>query len=314
MDLKQFLAQAKKPEFWATPQAIVFRGEGYPVLFFTRLFAFLRGQGAPARQTLLMATTPPPEVQRTLAQSFLGTSNVYWLGEVPLKPTKKDEKLLAYIGNYQGPHTIAYFVHNDAKGVGQHALQVLLPAGLSEHRFREMGTLLCGEQVLRQGEVIAQVFMQSMEIELDVACMLYDYLELLSARTAPSFTAQLSKIIQPQTSLHALSKAFFERKGREFFSLWSQVKGNYSDMFWLTFFSEQLWQACHVVGLQRAGKLHDAKRVGYRLPFSFFKTTWRKVNPHKLAKAHALLYQGDYALKRGSSFPVLDYFFSKHFS
>ncbi len=314
MDFKQFLAQASQPQFWQTPKAIVFRGESYPVLFFARLFTHLQEQGMPKRDTLVLSTTPPVEVQRTLAQSFLGQSNVYWLGEAPAKPTKKDEKLLDYLAHYAGPHTIAYFVHTDAKGVGPQALQVTLPQGLSERRFRELGKLFAGDGALRHGDVITKVYMHSMEIGLDAACMLYDYLELLGTRSADAFIAQLPKILEPQTSLHALSKAFLECKGREFFTLWSQVQGNYSTMFWLTFFSEQLWQAYHVVGLQQAGKLHDAKRVGYRLPFSFFKTTWRKVQPQILAKEHALLYQGDFAIKQGSSFPVLDYFFSAHFS
>ncbi len=314
MDLKQFLAQASKPEFWAAPRSIVFRGDSYPVLFFARLFSHLQKNGMPKRETLVLATTQPVETERTLAQSFLGQSNVYWLGEAPAKPTKKDEKLLGYLEHYAGPHTIAYFVHTDAKGIGPHALQVTLPKGLSEHRFRDLGNTFASGSALRHNDVIAKIFMHSMEIGLDAACMLYDYLELLSARTAGDFMTQLPKILEPQTSLHALSKAFFERKGREFFSLWSQVQGNYSTMFWLTFFSQQLWQAYHVVKLQQAGKLHDAKRVGYRLPFSFFKTTWRKVQPNALAQEHALLYQGDYAIKQGSSFPVLDYFFSAHFS
>ncbi len=313
-DLKQFLQDGTNPEFWSKNRAIVFRGEGYPVLFLSRLFSFLQSQGAPKHETLLLATTQPAELQRTLAQSFLGQANLYWLGEAPAKPTKKDEKVLSYLATYDGPHTIAYFVHTDSKGVGPHALQVSLPNGLSEHRFRDLGKLLATEKALRHRDVIAKTFMHSMEIGLDVACMLYDYLELLSAKTADAFSAQLPKILEPQTSLHALSRAFFEGKGREFFGLWSQVQGNYSTMFWLTFFSEQLWQAYHAVHLQRAGKFHDAKRVGYRLPFSFFKTTWRKVQPDALVREHALLYEGDFAIKQGRTFPVLDYFFAQHFS
>jgi hypothetical protein len=98
-----------------------------------------------------------------------------------------------------------------------------------------------------------------------------------------------------------LSQALFDRKSRQFFLQWQRVSLIYPPQFWISFWSEQLWRACSYIQLQKDGKRDEAKKIGYRLPFSFLNNAWRTYSIGELQQAHSLLYDIDYHLKQGGN-------------
>jgi DNA polymerase III delta subunit len=120
----------------------------------------------------------------------------------------------------------------------------------------------------------------------------------------------LPDMIVPELSLFSLSQALFDRKPSSFFKLWKQFSQKYSVPFWITFWSEQLWRAYCYVRLQKNGKEAEAKKIGYRLPFSFLNRSWRNYTLEELKTYHHLLYEIDYQVKNGGSAYALDLFYA----
>jgi len=57
----------------------------------------------------------------------------------------------------------------------------------------------------------------------------------------------------------------------------------------------------------------QAKKMSLGLPFSFTKGYWQDFSQQELINEYSFLYRSDCALKLGSTFPLLDLFYSKHF-
>jgi hypothetical protein len=105
--------------------------------------------------------------------------------------------------------------------------------------------------------------------------------------------------VTPQASLFALSDAIFQKNKKLALPLWHSVRDTFSIQFWLSFWSEQTWRAYWYIILMRAGRVSDAKKIAYRLPYSFIQKVWRQYDPNALIKAHAFLYDIDSASKNG---------------
>jgi hypothetical protein len=58
----------------------------------------------------------------------------------------------------------------------------------------------------------------------------------------------------------------------------------------------------------------NAKKMSYRLPYSFINKDWQRVQIDELVECYEFLYQIDYAIKTGSTFCSLDLFFAHYFA
>ena len=151
-------------------------------------------------------------------------------------------------------------------------------------------------------------------LPLDTACMLMRYGELIGGRRFSAFTHLLPRIIEPAHSLSDLAQQFFARDAQAFFNLWATVGDLYAPIFWVTFFSEQLWQAHGAHEALTQGNLMKAKKIGWRLPFQFLRGSWKKYSSRELANTHQMLYEIDFGIKSGSLMPSLELFFTRHFT
>ena len=149
---------------------------------------------------------------------------------------------------------------------------------------------------------------------LDVACMLMKYFELINVRYADEFNNYLSPILGAQISLYALSDAFFSKKEKLFFDLWQDIDSGYSDMFWISFWSDQVFRAYYVVKFLEQKDFVKAKRSSFRLPYNFMKKDYKQFTLEKLANYYEFLFNIDFAIKKGSSFCSLDLFYLNHFA
>lgn len=92
------------------------------------------------------------------------------------------------------------------------------------------------------------------------------------------------------------------------------MQDDYPAQFWIAFWSEQLVKAYGFVLYSQQKNYSAAKKISYRLPFSFTKTDWKKIDQHELVRAHHFLYFYDFHIKNGGTDRMFDLFYSNFFT
>jgi hypothetical protein len=121
-------------------------------------------------------------------------------------------------------------------------------------------------------------------------------------------------VVAPAQSMFNLSTYLFQKNGDKFFELWKRIAESYSAPFWVAFWSEQLWRASMFVTLNKQRKYNDARKIAFRLPFSFINRDWHNYSADELAAAHDFIYRLDGRLKNGGSDIGLDLFYAQFLS
>jgi len=312
-----FLHEAQEQSFWQKNSVYLFKGETYPALFFQELFSLMR-----KNENVIFQRLSPEmdgELLAHLQQSFLGQKVAYWLAnKTPNIKGKKSQhaKIMDFLVNYTGPHTIAFFVQSDvvvSTKKNNNLCIVELPSKISLNELDELGSFLSlfVQQAKRQ---LLNSFLSNQAIfSLDAACMLLYYLQVTRIRSIPELKQYAKHFIEEDMSLYTLSRLFWAKQAKEFFSFWENACEQYPPLFWVAYWSEQLWNAYFFVRLARQDNIKEAYRYAYRLPFSFKRADWRSCSLKELQCAHAFLYEIDFAFKRGSSFCSLDLFYNNYF-
>jgi hypothetical protein len=57
------------------------------------------------------------------------------------------------------------------------------------------------------------------------------------------------------------------------------------------------------------GDYAEAKKVGYKLPFSFIQRDWKNHSIEELKQAHQGIYELDYRIKNGGDESFLEHFY-----
>jgi hypothetical protein len=74
-----------------------------------------------------------------------------------------------------------------------------------------------------------------------------------------------------------------------------------------------MFRAFYYVSYRRQQQMVEAKKVGFKLPFSFLRADWQRYQPDFLARVHNELYMIDGNLKRGGSVVQLERIFIPFF-
>jgi len=314
MNFNDFLKKASSPTLWRT-SSIYFNGKSYPHLFCSQLFSFLECKKIlPAHPTYL--SLDGPEGIASLHQSFLGERLTYWLGDVSERICSKNKKKVVDLFSYSGPHTLIFFVQGEVslsrKGSAE---SIEIPDQIDRNLFERLLLFFEKKGIKEKRELIESIFAQSPTLSLESACRLIDYFDVVNPRLKNEFSARyVAWLVEPTASLFTLSEYFFARREKAFFELWKTLHENYPPLFWIAFWSEQIWRAHFVVMFLQDNNITQARSMSRRLPFSFIKTLWKKHSLQDLSAAHDFLYKADYAAKTGSTFCTLDLFFANHFN
>lgn len=162
--------------------------------------------------------------------------------------------------------------------------------------------------------VLQKIFAKTGVLSLEQAVRLTDYALVLGARHQEAFVSNWLHIIaKPESSLFQLSSALFARDTRSFWTQWKQITPDYEFPFWLSYFSDQFFRAYFFLVYRQEGNLELAKKISYRLPFSFIQRDFRKHTPAQLLAAHTRLCELDHHLKTGGSTVALESVFTKFF-
>ncbi len=314
MEITEFFA--KSASVLAENNSVVlFTGKSYSPLFFDRLLIFIQKiVDQPLKKINLESDLS--EIQISLHTTFLGQTQIYWFGDLSLISSKKKRSdWIKFVQTYQGPHRIVGFVAEEdrleapiARGV-----EIAIQESYTSDQIRKISLLYNAIKPEVAVQFFTKLYRINKEYSLDQICLLQDYAGLLGKNMDSFFDAWVEKLIVSDISLFYLSQLFFEKKAEEFFVKWSQIRPYYSDQFWTTFFSEQLFKSYFYVQWQ--GRVPaEQKQISFGLPFSFLKQDWKLYTTFELQAAHQKMYEIDLALKSGGSPYRLDAFFALFFA
>lgn len=315
MKFLNFLLQVHQNKAFPTAQLVCFRGQrNYPLLFFSLLFSWLKKKEC--YQIVFVDVDEQKEslIRARLATSFLGTSIFYWFGNLAKLNYKIQERWITYLQEYRGPHTIAFFITEDISfSFTQKTVIVNIPDAVSREEMIMLQQLLPTISSTWNKQFLQQLEKKHKNIPLDLSCLLIHYALLIGKNSDTFFTAWLDYIMPLQTSLFLLSQHFFAKNTRLFFAEWLRMQNNYNPQFWIAFWSEQLWRAALWVDLVGNKSYTEAKKIQFKLPFSFIKRDWKNYHADELQHAHQFVTTVDYHLKNNGSSCALDLFYSKFF-
>lgn len=314
MDFIAFLHQSRTPEFWKRSTRIGFTGKEYPILFFSDFFKQKTDQLSPLYSGVTyldLQNAVRNESMASLETTFLGMRSLYWLKNISELNSASKKEWLSYISGYQGPHSLIFFVGADDAEFDD---TITIPATVDIQLFTQLLIFFAGNAAAeRSAQAVQTLYARRTALSVDNACSMIRYIALIGNQYQAFFDNWLDMCIVPETSLFTLSQHFFARAPQKFFATWKSIAPHYGEQFWITFWSEQLWRAYHVVDYLQQSRFVEAKSISYRLPFSLMQGDWRKLTLSELQQAHAFMYTIDLSLKNGGDAGVLDLFYSKFF-
>lgn len=311
MNLHNFLQEIStgNTTFFQEKPVICFVAKEYPLLFFSLIKKIINGTNPELLQSI-DSSHKLADLKAQCETHFLGMHRVYWFGDSNSLPKAMHKKWVSYFSLYAGPNTIMFFAQKDSITKRSKQWSVIeLPDLVDKKLFTILLALYGSENKL----FVKQLFAKENKFTLDTACLFAQYAQLIGKNTDDFFSTWFNRLHVSDTSLFLLSQYFFAKDKNKFYHLWARVYDQFSPPFWTTFWSEQLWRSAQFTQSMQIGDRLKAKRISYKLPFSFINRDWRNFKTKELAHAHDALYRCDYALKNGAQPYVFDVFYTKFF-
>ncbi len=313
MNLSTALATLLIKDYQQYPVCIFTYENEYPVLFFTALLQRLSQSQEIVFKNISSTLEDRTLLETELQTTFLGQTHTLWIGTLSgISQAAEKTKILNILSAYKGPHrllgciaakdvtksfTSTFFINIDQELSSQDK-DVLI-------RFLYPSLTYASIQKIAGG-------ISSFKT-IDSLIILAHYAMVLGKNTDAFVKDWLPKIIVPESSLFALSQYFFSKKTVSFWNAWNVIKHEYPVTFWTVFWSEQFWRAYYVVLMQQHSNIIEARKMAYRLPFSFIQKDWRDTSLQELSSAHTMLYEIEWRIKNGGSEEHFDLLFSRFF-
>jgi len=318
LECADFLSQATTKDFWSQANLFCFCGNEYPSGFFSAMMTHLKKKDIfpfPYAR-VFFEDTDPNLIGANLSQSILGSTSFFWLGDITVsKPNKQEQKLLDFILAYKGPHTLAFFI-SKGKALpteGKRTIVVnidqAVPASAGICAVQAMGVVFDAQK----RAAFSSFFNKTKLLSLDAICLLAMHLDVMSLKSLESDPGYLDRLINSPETLTTLAQCFFAKQPAAFFKIWQSMHHQYPEIFWLTFWSEQIWRANSVLCYIEKRQFAEVKRSSFRLPYSFVNGDYKKTSHNELANAYSFLYSLDFSLKTSTSSECLELFFMNFF-
>ena len=312
MQLVSFLSGLEKNSLYAHP-FICFTGtESLPILFVSVFLERLRNVHHYSVHTIDSNNFSFEGLLEQSSMSFLGQQSLYWLGNLQSLDTKNRQKCMQYCAQYQGPNTLIAF-NSDTTFFSRPDAIVELPAEVNFALYVKLAGWLYPEYKNWDKGFSKQVFSLHTKIPLDTALLLMHYQRVLGGQVDSFFSEWFESIVMPESSLFMLSSLLFAKDAQKFFHMWVTIKDTYPLPFWIAFWSEQVFRAYHFIGYKKSKQLLHAKKIAYRLPYSFIQKDWMNVSLDSLQQIHHMMYELDFRYKNGASELYLDHVFGLFF-
>ncbi len=306
MELSKYIKDASNLLEQADTSVTVFQGAVYSPIFFMKIFDRLKAELTVDFKTIDIQSGDFG-FKSQLATSFLGMHCVYWLGDASTLKAKQKDDLLQYLAAYQGLHKVIVFV--DTKTEVARSLHITIVTMKDKYFFEDAKSLWLTED-LKEAQTIATFLQQIYKIKnsftLDELSLLKNYQDLITYDSKEFYESWVTRLVIPDTSLFTLSQFLFEKKEDAFFRLWLQIKPLYSEMFWISFWSDQLYRSYFFIALTQEENFAAVKQVSFGLSFSFMKQSYKQYKINELQSFHEALYAVDSSLKNGGSSYQID--------
>lgn len=313
MDITQFIKKTLQVLQDDTQFVVVFQAATYPHTFFMQYMQQIK-QELSDQLICLDMQSGDVAFKAQLATSFLGMSCVYWLGDVTSLKAKQKEELLGYLATYQGPHKIIFFV--DAKTTLGKSKSMQVITLQDKYFYQDAKALLSAQdaqQMHKTAMFLHEIYKIKNSFTLDELSLLQNYQDFITHDMKKFCQSWATRLVIPETSLFTLSQLFFEKKEEAFFRLWLSMKDLYSEMFWVAFWSDQLYRAYFFIAFTQRDNFLAAKQTSFGLPFSFMKQSYKLYQPYELHRAHQAMYAIDTALKHGAHPYIIDQWYVHFF-
>jgi len=279
----------------------------YPLLFINKVREYVLNATAVPFVRIFLEELEFGSFCSQVEMSFLGQTNMYWLGDISLLSPKKQRQFLSYLATYQGPHTLFFFT---TKNMSEKKIKMLsLSDQVDVHSYKEYMSLWNGDHE-RVAYSIATVLRKVGVLSLDQMVQVAQYASVLGAGRARFFEQSLNSIIKPESSLFNLSGALFAGDKRSFLIQWEEMQADYEFPFWVAYFSEQFFRSYYYIKYKQDHQHVEARKIGFRLPFSFLQRDWKRWNADIFYRAHQKVATVDFNLKNGSNVLILESLFS----
>lgn len=304
MNLKQFLTtQSLLSESFT----IGFYGTNYPLLFLKKIRDYIQVQRGLKIICIDMQEAELVQIRAQLEMSFLGQHNIYWLGDLSSLSLKNYTLWMSYLSNYNGPHSILFFTTKEFSG--KKVTLISLPEQIDYIFFKDLLFFWSSEEWERLSYTAELIFKKMGTLSLDQMMQVMEYAQVLGSGRSAFLDNWLTSIIKPESSLFNLSGALFAGDKRSFLKQWRQLQKDYEFPFWMAYFSEQFFRAYFYINYKKEHKHLEARKIGFRLPFSFLQRDWKKREPMIFQDAHQRITEIDFNLKNGGSELILDQLF-----
>jgi len=302
MDVSTFIAHAKAGTL-PSVSVFCFTGRANQPTFFSRLL----GSGLFNASAVDVTATDPVQARAQLATTFLGKRQFFWLSSLQEAGVAVEKRWLEYLKKYAGPNTVALFLSDEKKIMPGWAV-VTVTEKKDLTLLNRLAVLFGSPLTDEQLRVIGGALRSWQALSLDTMVLLIDYVGVAGESLPLFLSSSLQEVVASDVPFFELSGFFFARDVTRFFDGWRRLGTQYQPQFWLTLWSEQLFRAYFYVLCRKEGRLADAKRISWRLPFSFTQRDWKQYESEVLRSAHHRLTNLDHELKNGSSQLGLDLF------
>jgi len=237
----------------------------------------------------------PAALKAHLDMSFLGEVSVFWLTEDLLA---QNPIVHSFLSTYGGPNFVGYTTKT-VPAQSYKGLLITVPEEVTYEQFTQLFAFIYPSQSVKCTALVKQIFKLHAVLTLPSALLVMHYCILVGTRSEAFLQDWVPTLLNPERSLFILSSLLFAKKEQQFFQLWTRMSADYSDPFWTTYWSEQLFKATLFCSFMQAKNYAQAKRVSYRLPFSFVQKDWKLFSIEELKRAHDHLYVIDWNIKNG---------------
>ncbi len=299
-------------------QVFCFQGSSFQPTFFSVIFNYLAiNKKLPGRyQRFSFSKDGGKEIVQLegLRLFMLGEKISYWLGDMTARQLSRTVKkeLPFFLSGYDGPHYL--FLFSDSVQPSSNMLIIDCNTAFSPQLAKTF-LLLKGHQFQKtKFDILVQQVKELTPFSLDALCMQVSYFSLIGLKSIHDDVYYLKGLSGSSVQLSSLVEAFFEKNDKRFFELWSYVKADYSEPFWIVFWADTLWRAYHVCYYMHIKQYREAKQMSYRLPFSFINRLWKNISCYKLKEAYQAIYRYDYLFKKGLAKGLVEQFFFSYFS
>jgi len=315
MKVQKFLQQNIKQSLWQAYSKVCFIvHDQFPILFFSQLITHVRSNFDGIVEHLDLELQDQSTIcSRIENVGFLSSKTFYWLGNLSGLSSKKRKKWIEYVHGYSGSHVLGIALsQDDARLLDKEWFVVDIPPVVDRTDFELIARFFHPQKVAVYKRLARFVSPYS-KMPLDKACLLLQYGQVLGNNVQQFCDEWLPMLIESEQSLFKVSEYLLSNRASDFFRLWAKVRSNYPDVFWIAFWSDTLWRAYHYIRAMQRHDLSEAKRMSYKLPFSFINGGWKKVDPLQLKRAHHFVYNLDYNLKNGTGTYGLELLYGKFF-